>query len=301
MMKTKSARLRFCTMLAFAAICAVGFFTRGGIGNACAAGWDTVTLVCPLGAILAMISERTAIPLALVSVVAVLIVCLVLGRVFCSWLCPVHFMSNGAHKRGKAARTSDRSNPLGRVRAVRLDSRHAILAAAIVSTLLVGFPVFCLVCPIGLTFALVLLIMRLFVFGETTWTIVLFLAVLVAEVVLLPHWCNKLCPLGALLSLFSTGNRTFRPHVNGGLCLETAQGIACDRCTRACHVGIDLHDLSRGSATMSDCTKCRACAEACPRGAITFPPLPSKAGTGSGSAASSDAASAASPDENGKE
>ena len=64
------------------------------------------------------------------------------------------------------------ASPCGKAKGIKIDSRHGILAAALGSTLVFGFPVFCLVCPIGLTFATVLLVMRLFAFGDATWTVV---------------------------------------------------------------------------------------------------------------------------------
>ena len=61
MKKLKTYRLRFLIMLA---LLAVGYFTAGGIGNFCGIGFESITLLCPLGALLAMIAERTAIPMA---------------------------------------------------------------------------------------------------------------------------------------------------------------------------------------------------------------------------------------------
>ena len=92
MKKLKTYRLRFLIMLALLAVVAVGYFTAGGIG------FESITLLCPLGALLAMIAERTAIPMAVISVAVVLLVCIVLGKVFCAWACPVHFMSRGRKK-----------------------------------------------------------------------------------------------------------------------------------------------------------------------------------------------------------
>lgn len=43
-----------------------------------------------------------------------------------------------------------------------LDSRHVILGGSLLSAAVFGFPVFCLICPIGLTFATIVLVMRLF-------------------------------------------------------------------------------------------------------------------------------------------
>ena len=163
-----------------------------------------------------------------------------------------------------------------RAKGIKIDSRHGILAAALGSTLVFGFPVFCLVCPIGLTFATVLLVMRLFAFGDATWTVVAFPAIIALEILLLPKWCQRFCPLGALLSLFSGLNRTFRPQVDAEKCLREGRGKACNLCEQACPEGINLHDVAAGETTLNDCSKCRACADVCPERAITFPLLPKK-------------------------
>ena len=195
MKKLKTYRLRFLIMLALLAVVAVGYFTAGGIGNFCGIGFESITLLCPLGALLAMIAGRTAIPMAVVSVVAVLLVCIVLGKVFCAWACPVHFLSRGRKKGDKgdkegkggkvASPCSACASPCGKAKGIKIDSCHGILAAALGSTLVFGFPVFCLVCPIGLTFATVLLVMRLFAFGDATWTVVAFPVIIALEIQLL--------------------------------------------------------------------------------------------------------------------
>lgn len=298
MKKFKTYRLRFLIMLAVLAVVAVGYFTVGGIGNFCGIGFESITLLCPLGALLAMIAERTAIPMAVVSVIVVLAVCIVLGKVFCAWVCPVHFMSRNKKKRedkGTGLLSQDKgtgllsrpassgsspcatcASPCGKAKGIKIDSRHGILGAALGSTLIFGFPVFCLICPIGLTFATVLLVMRLFAFGDTTWTVVAFPLIIALEILLLPKWCQRFCPLGALLSLFSGLNRTFRPQVNAEKCLRESQGKACNLCEQACPEGINLHDIAAGETTLNDCSKCRACADVCPEHAITFPLLPKR-------------------------
>ncbi len=295
-MKKNSARKRFWVMLSVLIVVAIGYFSALGIGNVCGIGLGDITLLCPLGSLMAMISARTAIPLAVISIVVVLALCLLLGKVFCSWICPVHFLSK-LHRKPKQTNIGQNesvfidaptlkastdcsacAHPCGKSKGIKIDSRHGVLAAALLSTALFGFPVFCLVCPVGLTFATVLLVMRMFAFGETTWTLVLTIAIIVAEVVFLPKWCQKLCPLGALLSLFSAGNRTFRPQVDASTCLVEGEGRTCDLCVKACPENIDLHDIAKGETTLNDCSKCRACADACPTASIAFPFLPAKDG-----------------------
>lgn len=330
MKKRNTFRLRFLIMLVILAVIAIGFFTSTGIGNVCGIGFESITLMCPLGAFLAMIAEKTAIPMALISIIAALFICIILGKIFCSWVCPVHFMTwfktksdkrkerkkalitsrtinhqkaskeknaldqtipNANTKLGEAAiveeKTLEKSpllktgcssckTPCGKNKGIKIDSRHGILAAALGSTLIFGFPVFCLICPVGLTFASVLLLMRLFAFGDTTWTIIVFPLIILLEIVLVPKWCTNFCPLGALLSLFSGLNKTFRPSVNQDKCIRTTEGRDCNLCEKVCPEGINLHDIAAGETTLNDCSKCKACSDVCPKGAITFPFLPTK-------------------------
>lgn len=150
-----------------------------------------------------------------------------------------------------------------------VDSRHIVLGGAVLSAAVFGFPVFCLVCPIGLTFATLFLVFNLFAHGDTTWAVLVAPAILLIEVVFFRKWCAKICPLSALMSLVAKANRTFRPAVNKEACLES-KGASCGACANACEQGIDPRHPERG-ASWSECTKCRECVEACPASAIRMP------------------------------
>ena len=52
-----------------------------------------------------------------------------------------------------------------------------MLGGGLLSALVFGFPVFCLLCPIGLSFASVYLVLRLFT-GQFSWALVVVVAVL---------------------------------------------------------------------------------------------------------------------------
>ena len=138
---------------------------------------------------------------------------------------------------------------------------------------------FCLICPVGLTFATVLLIMRLFAFGDVTWAVVVVPLVLLIEVVFLRKWCGKFCPLGALISLVSGANRTLRPHVDDAACLFTSKGVRCFACSKACPEHLDVRRPQLSEEALGNCTKCRECADACPAKAISFPVLPKADGS----------------------
>lgn len=155
-----------------------------------------------------------------------------------------------------------------------VDSRHIMLGGAIVTTLIFGFPVFCFVCPIGLTFAFIALIVNLFVHADITWSLVVVPAILIAEVVLFRKWCHKICPLSAAMSLLSRGaNKTFIPQIDDTKCIETAHNKSCGKCGAVCPEKIDPRHPLTSHASFNECIKCNECADACPTKALKLTPF----------------------------
>lgn len=316
-MKGSSQTLRTVTAVAVILVVAVGFFTHFGIGTLSAPGIQAVSLLCPLGALTSMIAAKTLIPQAVVSLVIVAILVVLFARAFCGWLCPVPvlqkakglFRRHPAQARRNAVEkpatekaaaqgidgtvapltvkerralsagcgTSSGCASCAKKRGDALDARHFVLGGTVLSAALFGFPVFCLVCPIGLTFAAILLFINLFAHGDVSWAVVVVPALLAVEVLVLRKWCHNLCPLSALMSLVGKANRTFVPTIDDSACLETADGVACGACGRACAEGIDIRHPELSTAAMSECTKCRACVDACPRQAVSMPFLAKRA------------------------
>ena len=153
--------------------------------------------------------------------------------------------------------------PVGGARdGVRLDSRHAVLVGTLASAAVFGFPVFCLICPVGLTFATIIGLWNLVQFNEPTWALIIFPIILIAEVTVLRKWCSKICPISALVSLLSNLNVTLRPRVKADACLRS-RGVDCHACVDACPEQLDPH-----SRRIPECSKCGKCVEACPAKAI---------------------------------
>lgn len=146
-----------------------------------------------------------------------------------------------------------------------------ILGGALASSAVFGFPVFCLICPVGLTFALTVALWRLFEFNETNWAIFWFAGFLVLELLVLRRWCSRFCPLGALWTLASRLNRFFRPKAREDLCTRMTHGVPCTICRDVCPEGIDPASVANDPMLLARCTKCGACAAACPTGAVHFP------------------------------
>ena len=150
---------------------------------------------------------------------------------------------------------------------VQVDSRHIVLLGALGSAAVFGFPVFCLVCPVGLTIAFLIGIAGAFQFNEPSWALLAAPVIVVLEVVVLRKWCARFCPISALISLVSTGNKTFKPKVDEASCLRS-KGIDCHACVDVCPEQVDPH-----SKMIPECSKCGACVNACPAKAISIKAL----------------------------
>ncbi|MDR1727411.1 MAG: 4Fe-4S binding protein [Acidobacteriota bacterium] len=279
MRRPRASVLRTASVLALLGLTVAGLATHTGVGTLCAFGYDTIAAVCPLGGLEAMLAGRTPLPRALVSLAGVILAAVLLGRVFCAWMCPAPLLRGWilggapapppAPEGLEAAAPPSEFHPAKGFPKVSLDSRHVVLGGALLSSAVFGFPVFCLVCPVGLVFASLVGLWRLVQYNEPSWSLLLLPALFVLEVVLCRKWCRKICPLGALLSLLGGLNLFTRPSVAPDACRRTSKGVDCTFCRDACPEGIDLHRASR-SQPLSECTRCRECADACPAHAIAF-------------------------------
>lgn len=257
-----------------------------GTGTLSNMGIGYVAYVCPLGALESLFGQFAFVPRALIALVAVAAVTLLVGKSFCSWVCPVpplrRFLGGrrvekaDAEERAEAGSIAAKNYEEGvEPSHGKVDSRHIVLCGALGTTAIFGFPAFCFICPIGLTFAIVVGLVRLVGYNEPSISLLIFAVMLVLELVFLRKWCSKFCPVGALLSLISKFNKTLKPHVDEEKCLRTAEGTACGACSSVCPELTDPQS-DKGIAPLSDCTRCGKCVDACPGHAISFPFFPKK-------------------------
>lgn len=281
------SKARALVFAAFVAFVVAGLAFRIGAGTPSAFGIDAIAAVCPLGALETMAGAKDVMLHPLLLLIAVVAIIVLVGKAFCAWLCPVPWLqklvrpkpsrksaelsagdttcgsSCGSSCAAEGACPSCALAPVGGKRdGFRLDTRHATLLGALGATAVFGFPVFCLVCPVGLSFATLIGLWHLFQFNETSWGLILFPAILAIEVLVLRKWCVNICPISALVSLISNANRTLRPRVDRTACLRE-RGIDCRACVDACPEQVDPH-----SARIPECSKCGACIASCPAQAI---------------------------------
>jgi ferredoxin-type protein NapH len=272
-------------------------------------------LVCPLWALQTVLAGEVEIAAFVPLVVAMLlflIPILVLGNMFCGWICPVGTMIDSfdrlvtrflpkvdakrlerslQNKEMRATRQSQLGNmvcpscPLG-----RLSGRYGVVANGVMVSSLVGsavfrFPVFCSICPIGIsTRGVAHLSSIASITGKFLPILIELWAIpIVAVLTSLREkrfWCKKICPVGALLNVTGAFNPFFKPVMKADKCVMKGCPKDCEdyrldycfmcrqmdqkQCEKVCPVDINLTDQE----SLARCTKCFECYIACERDAI---------------------------------
>ena len=266
---TKVGKVRILTASLVTVVVVSGVVGKLDYAGICSLGVGQLLATCPLGFLERALVARELLPQWWLSVALVVLSVILLGRVFCAWICPSVLLRrvfgvNGGSKCRQEATPKAPKGPNGANWASY--SPYAVLAGVLLSSFLFGFPVFCFFCPIGLFFGFLFAAFRLFSPDPLSVQLVLFPVLLGLELWGLKSWCRSICPVGALLSIIGKVNRFLLPAVRKDKCL-VSKGIACRVCERACPEGIDMINTSR-SYSPNSCTKCLECYEKCPARAI---------------------------------
>lgn len=276
-------------------IASVAFDT--GFGTPSAFGVGEFFLLCPLGGIEAMIASKSFIPITALSLLVVLVFALLFGRAWCAWGCPAPGIRSFFKRQPKkdsvleskeealCDQTSDcsscstHSHEKGFYRkeffsVVSRDKRVWVLAGVVLVTFIIGFPIFCLLCPIGLTFGSVISLWHLIVDKQVTASVIVFPLALAVELLIYRKWCVNLCPIAGLLGIFGHAAKLFRPRVDASTCLLYTSDKKCNVCTHVCPENINMH-TPQGPVTLKDCTRCGECLKNCPTQSISIKVKPS--------------------------
>ena len=199
----------------------------------------------------------------------ILIGTLLLGRFFCSWICPMGILNQWtSHLLNRRRPVDDyRVNAYRPLYRLKYYILTALIVLAAFGSLQVGL--FDPVAFITRSFATSVfpsvnywggdLYIRQPLFHGGILIAFIFLAVLFANRFLSRFWCRVLCPLGACLGLLSNVS-LLRIRRDVEKCTD------CQKCLRFCHGGCDPHAELR----ISECHVCMNCIEDCPEGAIHF-------------------------------
>jgi len=254
---------------------------------------DTFLRIDPLIGISTMVAARKVIHVLVWYALPIVVLTVIAGRFFCGWLCPLGTSLDAFDilffRRRRAAR------PGVRWRNTKYYLLAVILLCSLLSAQIAYFfdPIALLVRSFTLVFVgPVQMVLRAIgmlapvrehlpivthnrlmpdlqmFFRANLAVLAIFAAIVGANYYSRRFWCRNLCPLGALLALFSRVSIIRR--------IVSDRCNACSRCERDCKMAAILPDPKEYLAP--ECIYCYSCTSVCPRGATKI--IPSFVGTG---------------------
>jgi ferredoxin-type protein NapH len=211
-------------------------------------------MIEPLNALGALAAGGGAAGKILLAVLPLLVLTIVLGRVFCGWLCPVHFLLEMTDSlRAALVRMGV---PVRNVQLKR-SMKFAALGLGAISTAVIGAQIFPVIYPPAVlgrqTFEFIF-------YGSLSGGALFLLGIAIIEVFLSRRlWCRYLCPGGGLYALL--GNfRVVSIQRIPPLCDN------CGDCNQMCAFGLSpMTDM-----TGMECTSCLECVRSCPTDALSI-------------------------------
>ena len=213
-----------------------------------------VDLTDPLAAAeMTATSKRIHVPL-LLSILIPVIVTLLLGRVFCSWICPAGLLFEMTDKLRKLV-------SLAELKPAAMEFSHAnkyiLLTVGLLISAAVGLPFFALIYPPAVMSRLA----HAAIFGTALTSMLILLGIIVVfEVFISPRWwCRTMCPGGALYGLLGW-RRLLRVKLSASRC------TGCRDCEPICPMGLYPVKQSAGI----ECDNCGLCLRHCPEDALGY-------------------------------
>lgn len=213
-------------------------------GTYLSAQFLTIALTDPLAALeVTLAGKELWLPL-LWSVLPLVVVALLLGRVFCGWICPLNTLLELVALIKPSQVNSAGSSYFS----------YVLLAGCLLLSLFFSLPVFTMISPIGI-------LSRLFVFGAGFEVLLIVIIVFAEWFIGQKTWCRNFCPAGALYGVLGRGRVI-------GVALDRTKCTHCGHCQTTCTMNV--HIASDALLDVLNCTNCGACIDVCTEKALHF-------------------------------
>ena len=227
-----------------------GWFQSLGVGN--------LWVVSPLEGVESILTAKAFYMPSLVGMVVPVTLAFLMGRVFCSWMCPIEFLSMLTDKiLGLVPKWGNKLKY--RPDLIRLSKRVLwfALVAELLLTMIIGYPLFVWWSPPGLVGRETMFYVF---YKHVTIELTIVVVVLLLNLLTRRMFCRYFCPLGALLGLLGKW-RQLVIRYDAGVC------VGCKVCDSRCPMGIKP---SVGESQSVYCWNCAECVDACPTNALNF-------------------------------
>jgi ferredoxin-type protein NapH len=221
-------------------------------GTCAAFGLSMLRFICPVGFVEISLATRSIVWTALPYTVLALGLVVLIGRFPCGWLCPVYKFKHKATRVVPIDRLQAASSRLP-IQATWRDG-VAVLVGVLAVSAITGYPVYCIVCPIGI------LSRNLIALG-THFTVhpdIVLLALYPLLLGIFVDW-TRVCPVGGVGGIANQTAPLQPIQVDHDACMQ------CGECRVICPENIPLYEEN---VDLGSCTACLHCYDACPNDAV---------------------------------
>ena len=230
---------------------------EGMRGNTWSLQIGALSLSDPLGAVESLVAGKALVSALLLGLALPVLVTVVLGRVFCAWVCPVGFLLElGDKLRHGMGRIGLRPRNIAFWRG----NKYVLLVVGLIFSAALATPLLSAFYPPALLVGELHRWAWVFVSGGggVTWGVLFLLSILLVELFVSRRmWCRYLCPGGALYNLLGW-RRTVR------ISLPDEKCDRCGDCVVECGMGLNPMD----GLTGLECDNCLVCVDVCPPDAL---------------------------------
>ena len=256
----KYTSIRLCVLLGAFLIILVNPFINFYLHNNFVQGWyqsigiGSLWFVSPLEGLESLLITKSVYMPSIIGMIIPLTIAFLLGRVFCSWVCPVTFFLELFDRIRKFI--SGKKWLYNRLVVAKRVLWFTLICELLLS-MIIGTPLFVFLSPPGLVGRE---IMMLVFFRTLALEGIILLLILILELITRRFFCRSFCPLGALLA-FVGQKRKLRVKVEPDNCIH------CGICTKTCPMGL-FPELNEGCSAY--CWNCAACIDNCPSQALHY-------------------------------
>lgn len=197
-------------------------------------------------------------PAGLIIFVAIVVVSFVVGKSFCSWICPIGFMSEALGDFGEKIQIKlfKKRIKMPKFLDYPLRSLKYLLLAFFVNVIFFSMTTTALKYFLDSPYNVISDVKMYYFFAEISQFSLIVIAVLILlSVVFRNFWCRYLCPYGALLGIIGIFS-PLKIKRNKESCID------CNLCAKACPSFIKVDKVN--TVISDECSSCMSCVDACP-------------------------------------
>ncbi len=227
-----------------------GWYQSIGIGD--------LWIVSPLEGLESLLVTRSPYGPLVIGMLLPVLIAAIMGRVFCSWVCPISFLSESCDRLLKLLRIRKQRDLITLPR----KALWLCLGGELLMTLILGAPLFVFLSPPGLVGRE---LMTLVFFRTLHLEALIIISVIALHLISRRFFCRYLCPLGGLLAAIGS-HRQLLLHNRDEHC------TSCGHCDKKCPLALQP---SQGEGASIHCWNCGSCIDSCPHQQLRFIKKPS--------------------------